>query len=854
MDTIQNNTNIDFSIRPINNNEDLLTLNSINDLPPDHYPHYSTNNNNNYMTDYLKIGTLNIQRGFLNKLNSISDFFITHNFSILDITETGITQPHVFSSKQIIHTYNPAINNDVSTPSGHLTLIKDANGDPYNDPSSGVSIILTEQLTKHLGKIRHYKGRCIQIELHFKHLHLLIINTYIHANNQKKADIIDLHNHINHSINKHKELPHSYIIVMGDFNANPKGSSSHTPSWKKEIFQLLKKHHLINTIKFFHETLLPTRVNREGSIPTSAIDHIYTSQHIIENTFYSNVHTINPTLEFTTDHKAPFVIIDKHLFYSHSFFEKQQELSTYRPSQQKKLKYNYNQMDKEKWKIYTDRSSLHLNKNIQQWLSDTYSEIRPSKYHVNKKWKIIKYSIKATKYDKSVPLKPYQQLSHYKTDVPLPIRQLKNKIIVIHDTLSRFSKQKLEHTSNTTFELITPESWNNYWSSWPSLRWNLYNINKLFKTPIFTQLPLQISHPNFKQTKYTIQKGLYTCKELLKEHQLKYDLNNIDKYITQRNNNIIANQRRMINSIMDRKPRTIHLDHLIITDPTSQAQTLTRYPATIASHINEHFQTFGQSVQDLETVPIYKTISDIPPQFQEIYRRISHIYTNTYDSVLVPITIDELTTTISSLPNHKASGVSGITYEDIKHLHKDFFDFIINFFNDILTSGHLPNGWNNAHLYPISKPTNWGYDIKNTHPIILLETFQKLFIKIITSCLQNVLSNASILQANNRASLTGESTFQPLQHLTHTIEMANLKGHKQELWIGLQDLSKAYDRINTSLLKLFLQRIGIPNRINTLILQLFTNHYNQVITPTGYTPQYKVIQGIDQGEVISPLI
>ncbi|GBB90584.1 hypothetical protein RclHR1_01760008 [Rhizophagus clarus] len=162
---------------------------------------------------------------------------------------------------------------------------------------------------------------------------------------------------------------------MEDFNANPKGSSSHTPSWKKEIFRSFKKYHLTNTIKFFHETLLPTRVNREGSIPTSAIDHIYTSQHIIENTFYSDVHTINPTVEFTTDHKAPFVIIDKCLFYPHNSLGKQQELSTHRPSQRKKLKYNYNNMDNEKWKIYTDRSSLHLNKNIQQWLPDAYSEI-----------------------------------------------------------------------------------------------------------------------------------------------------------------------------------------------------------------------------------------------------------------------------------------------------------------------------------------------------------------------------------------------------------------------------------------------------------------------------------------------
>ncbi|GES86389.1 ribonuclease H-like domain-containing protein [Rhizophagus clarus] len=652
-------------------------------------------------------------------------------------------------------------------------------------------------------------------------------NKHVYSREQpKKEQIQELYQHITQAIDKHKALPHSQVIIMGDFNANPKGSSAHTPSWKKEIFHFFKKHHLINTIKFFHDSLIPTRVNKEGSIPTSAIDHIYTTQHIIEHTFFSDVHTINPTLEFTTDHKAPFIIIDTNLFFFNKSLKTQHDLSTYQPSQRKKIKYNYNHMDEEKWKTYTERSSLHLNKNIQQWLPDAYSETRPSKYRVNKKWKIIKYSIEATKYDKLVPLKPYKQLSHYKNDTPLSIRRLKNKIIVIHDTLSRFSKRKLEHTSQTSFDLISPRKWDDYWSHWPSLKWNLYNINKLFEMPIFTHLPQQISHQNFRQTKQIVQKGLYTCKELLKEYQLKYDLNNIDKFIIQRNNNIISNQRKMINSIMDRQPRTISLDRLIITNHDTQEQFLTRCPETIASHVNEHFQTLGQSIQDVEAIPHYHNINDIPLQFRDIYRRLSHISSNTYDSILVPITLEEVTSTISSLPNHKASGVSGITYEDIKHLHKDFFDFIVNFFNNILTSGILPNGWNNAHLYPIPKPTDW----------------------------DPILSNSSILQPNNRAGLSGESTFQPLQHLTHTIEMANLKGRKQELWIGLQDLSKAYDRINTSLLKLSLQRIGIPNKINNLILQLFTNRYNQVITPTGYTPQYKVIQGIDQGEVISPLM
>ncbi|GBC03155.1 hypothetical protein RclHR1_00500003 [Rhizophagus clarus] len=487
-------------------------------------------------------------------------------------------------------------------------------------------------------------------------------------------------------------------------------------------------------------------------------------------------------------------------------------------------------MDKDKWKVYQERSLLYLNKNIYQWLPDANSKVRPSKYRINKKWRIIQYSIEATKTDRAVPLEPYKNRTHYKTDISLPIRQLKNKIITIHDTLLRFSKCKLELVCHTPFNQISQQAWDKYWTIWPSLKWQLYNINKLFNSPIFTNLPSQISQPNFKQIQKIIKEGLYACKELLKEYQLKYDLNNINKYNIQRNDNLILNQQKMINSIMDRKPRTIHLDRLIITDPITQ------------------------DIQDLESTPCYKSITDIPHPFTEIYRRIPSIAKDTYHLVLVPITTEELKQTISSLSNHKAASISGITYKDIKHLHDNFIDFITNFFNDILISGQLPNSWNNAYIYPIPKPTDWSNNIQYIRPIILLESFQKLFIKIITARLLNILSVTNILQPNNRAGLLGESTYQPLQHFTHAIKMANLKDHKQELWIGLQDLSKAYDRINTSLLKLSLQRIRFPNKITNIILQLFTNRYNQVITPTGYTPQYKVIQEIDLGEVISPLM
>lgn len=110
----------------------------------------------------------------------------------------------------------------------------------------------------------------------------------------------------------------------------------------------------------------------------------------------------------------------------------------------------------------------------------------------------------------------------------------------------------------------------------------------------------------------------------------------------------------------------------------------------------------------------------------------------------------------------------------------------------------------------------------------------------------------NILQFNNRAGLVGESTFEPLRQLTHIIETANR--HKQPLWIGIQDLSKAYDHCNISLLHFALRCINLPWNIIYIIINLFSNRTNQICLSTSLSEPYDILQGIDQGEVISPLI
>src|SRR2546421_12929197 len=56
------------------------------------------------------------------------------------------------------------------------------------------------------------------------------------------------------------------------------------------------------------------------------------------------------------------------------------------------------------------------------------------------------------------------------------------------------------------------------------------------------------------------------------------------------------------------------------------------------------------------------------------------------------------------------------------------------------------------------------------------------------------------------------------------------------------------------MLRLAMLRLKIPSRFVDFTVDLFSNRFNSIITAFGNTSPYKVQLGIDQGEVISPLL
>ncbi|CAB5321247.1 unnamed protein product [Rhizophagus irregularis] len=263
----------------------------------------------------------------------------------------------------------------------------------------------------------------------------------------------------------------------------------------------------------------------------------------------------------------------------------------------------------------------------------------------------------------------------------------------------------------------------------------------------------------------------------------KWTKDQIDYYINERNNNLTNNQTKMINSLLQRKPRRIILDRLVYENSNNKT-IFTNNSDIIEKQCIQHYQNIGQS----DNNTIYDTIDDLPVDWRDIYKSENNSIDPSFWSCLEQtITTDDIIKVLPTLSKKKAPGPSKITNEDLIHLDRYALTILKDFFNLCIKLDLIPAKWKEALIFPIPKPTDWNCRLNNTRPITLLETPRKLMVTLISRKINDVLSKQDILQPNNRAGVLGQSTLEPLFVVQHLIELAKIQ--KQELWIVIQDLA-----------------------------------------------------------------
>ena len=190
----------------------------------------------------------------------------------------------------------------------------------------------------------------------------------------------------------------------------------------------------------------------------------------------------------------------------------------------------------------------------------------------------------------------------------------------------------------------------------------------------------------------------------------------VKAYADARCTNFAKNKAAFIASSLNKTKRCIVLNRVMSLNSSGQTSLITD-PVRIKQIANLHYQTIAGSPPTRRI-----TLQNMTALWQNLYTPEESINSSIYDSLLTCPTDEEWHFTISSLPNDKAAGPSGISYEMIKNLSPSLSESLKDIVTLCFNSEHIPSQWKDATIYPIPKPTDWNCHLKNTRPICLIET------------------------------------------------------------------------------------------------------------------------------------
>ncbi|GBC15344.2 cilia- and flagella-associated protein 57-like [Rhizophagus irregularis DAOM 181602=DAOM 197198] len=171
-----------------------------------------------------------------------------------------------------------------------------------------------------------------------------------------------------------------------------------------------------------------------------------------------------------------------------------------------------------------------------------------------------------------------------------------------------------------------------------------------------------------------------------------------------------------------------------------------------------HIRQLNRHVNDNQST--YCSIDDLPLPWRTIYDPANH-HSNSdcWDTLQQQIDISDVLAILKNSPSNKAPGPSQITYEDLKHLHKDVLILLTQIFNLCIHLDTIPTKWRDALLFPIPKPHDWDSKLTNTRPITLLETTRKLMVSVFLSKIKSIISEIQHLTIQQSCGCFGTILF-----------------------------------------------------------------------------------------------
>lgn len=212
---------------------------------------------------------------------------------------------------------------------------------------------------------------------------------------------------------------------------------------------------------------------------------------------------------------------------------------------------------------------------------------------------------------------------------------------------------------------------------------------------------------------------------------------------------------------------------------------------------------------------------------------------------------DEVRGVIASRPNKKSSGYDQIPFTMVKSLSPIGILFLTILFNHCLAITYFPTKWRCALVSGIPKPGKDNSILCNWRPISQLSCISKIFEKIISTRLCNIIHKLNIFD-DQFGFLKNHSTVNALARLQNGINIGLNRGMLTS--IVAVDLRSAFDVVWVDGLVHKMIKLGIPPLLCKLIQNFLKQRSFRIRLGGHLTDEFQMENGMPQGSVLSPTL
>ena len=217
----------------------------------------------------------------------------------------------------------------------------------------------------------------------------------------------------------------------------------------------------------------------------------------------------------------------------------------------------------------------------------------------------------------------------------------------------------------------------------------------------------------------------------------------------------------------------------------------------------------------------------------------------------IEITIKDIIEAIKEIPTYASPGPDKLPAIVLKECADQLCKAVLIIWRKSLDTGEIPDILKLQTIIPVYKKGSKTLP-ENYRPVSLTSHLTKLFERILRRKLILHIESNNLLSDNQHAFRSGRSCLsQLLQHIEYVLETLEKKCNIDVIYL---DFSKAFDKVDHSILMQKVKQFGIQGKIYTWLENFLSNRYQQVIVDGILSNKEQVISGVPQGTVLGPLL